>query len=248
MLFRSATGGGFYRAPIAIDGWFLPASVSEIFAAGRQAHVPLLAGWNSEEAGGGFLLGPRAPTPETWTTVLGEVFGARAEEARRHFPGATNEQVLVSATVLAGARFIAFGTWKWEELQARTGGRPVYRYYYAHPRPAPRVPGPQPPPRGAVHSAEIEYALGNLATNAVFAWTPDDERVSQIMQGYFANFVKAGDPNGPGLPQWPAWSPGGAPGPIMVLDVNARAEPEVRRDAYLFLDDIQTTQSRAPRE
>ena len=243
-----ATGGGFYRAPSAIDGWFLPASVTEIFATGRQAHVPLLAGWNSEEAGGGFLLGQRAHTPETWTAVLGEIFGARAEEARRFFPGATSEQVLESATVLAGARFIAFGTWKWEELQARTGGRPVYRYFFTHPRPAPRVPGPQPPPRGAVHSAEIEYALGNLATNAVYAWTTEDYRVSQIMEGYFANFVKAGDPNGPGLPQWPAWSPGGAPGPIMVLDVNARAEPEVRRDAYLFLDAIDMAQSRAQRE
>ena len=58
-------------------------------------------------------------------------------------------------------------------------------------------------PGGAVHSAEIEYALGNLATNLVYAWTPDDYKVSGIMEGYFANFVKTGNPNGPGLPPGP---------------------------------------------
>ena len=40
--------------------------------------------------------------------------------------------------------------------------------------------------------------------NKVYAWTPDDYKVSEVMQGYFANFVKTGDPNGPGLPTWPA--------------------------------------------
>ena len=76
---------------------------------------------------------------------------------------------------------------------AKTGGKPVYRYYYARPRPAmsaamgnatPGLAGgvirnsgnaaPPPPARGAVHSAEIEYAMGNLKTNTVYDWTPDD--------------------------------------------------------------------------
>ena len=60
-----------------------------------------------------------------------------------------------------------------------------------------------PPAKGAVHSADIEYAMGNLATNLVYAWTDECEQVSQLMQGYYANFVKTGDPNGPGLPEWP---------------------------------------------
>jgi para-nitrobenzyl esterase len=91
------------------------------------------------------------------------------------------------------------------------------------------------PPRGAVHSAEIEYAMGNLATNPVFAWTPDDYKVSETMQGYFANFVKRGDPNGPGLPEWPAVTRGG-PVNVMRLDVVSRTEPERHRARYLFLD------------
>jgi para-nitrobenzyl esterase len=86
-----------------------------------------------------------------------------------------------------------------------------------------------------VHSAEIEYALGNLSTNKVYAWTPEDYKVSNLMQEYFANFVKKGDPNGPGLPAWPAVK-SGAPVLVMRLDVESHAEPEKHRDRYLFLD------------
>jgi para-nitrobenzyl esterase len=92
-----------------------------------------------------------------------------------------------------------------------------------------------PPARGAVHSAEIEYALGNLSTNKVYAWTPDDYKVSELLQGYFENFVKRGDPNGRGLPAWPAVTQGG-PVRFMRIDVNPRAEDDRQRARYLFLD------------
>jgi para-nitrobenzyl esterase len=88
-----------------------------------------------------------------------------------------------------------------------------------------------------VHSAEIEYAMGNLATNPVYAWTDDDYQVSRTMEEYFANFVKSGDPNGPGLPNWPA-----APGVkdeasmVMRIDVTSKAEPARHRDRYLLLE------------
>ena len=92
-----------------------------------------------------------------------------------------------------------------------------------------------PPARGAVHSAEIEYAMGNLATNKVYAWTADDYQVSEVMQSYFANFIKRSDPNCPGLPEWPAANQGDAV-QVMRLDVDSQAEPEQHRDRYLFLD------------
>jgi para-nitrobenzyl esterase len=77
--------------------------------------------------------------------------------------------------------------------------------------------------------------MGNLATNKVFSWTPEDYQVSKVMQEYFANFVKTGDPNGPGLPSWPVVA-SGKPVQIMRLDVQSGAEPDKRHARYLFLD------------
>ena len=92
-----------------------------------------------------------------------------------------------------------------------------------------------PAPRGAVHSAEIEYAMGNLATNKVYVWTADDYKVSKIIQESFANFIKTGNPNGTGLPTWPMVN-SRTTVPVMHIDVNTRVEPEKHRDRYLFLD------------
>src|SRR5207237_3241458 len=141
------------------------------------------------------------------------------------------------------------------DMHVKTGGSPVYRYLYARPRPPMRpemggavpglaggvVKGPSagaitmPPALGAVHSAEIEYALGNLSTNKVYAWTPEDYKVSELMQAYFANFIKRGDPNGAGLPLWPAVK-AGTPVQIMRIDVQSRAEADEHRARYVFLD------------
>jgi para-nitrobenzyl esterase len=163
------------------------------------------------------------------------------------YAASTPEEVRRVGTDLASDRFIGYSTWKWFDLHSRTGGQPVYRYFYTHPRPPEKSQtpaaskgdekSPSPAPIGAEHSAEIEYALGNLATNKVFAWMPDDYKVSETMQGYFANFIKSGDPNGPGLPRWPAANRGSEV-QIMRLDVQSRAEPEQHRDRYLFLDRV----------
>jgi para-nitrobenzyl esterase len=110
----------------------------------------------------------------------------------------------------------------------------------AEQRPAP------PPPNGAVHSAEIEYAMGNLATNTVYAWTPDDHKVSQVMQAYFANFIKTGDPNGAAsdgtgtaLPRWPANRASQSDAASRLrIDVETRAEPISHGERYTLLDQI----------
>ena len=224
------------RFPIARDGYFLPKSPAEIFAAGEQARVPLLAGWNSQESGPGNVLRRADPTPENYAKAVREIFGEHGEAALKVYPGTTADEVQQSATDLAGDRFIGFGTWKWIALHAGTGKAPVYRYYYTRPRPAMRPEkGTAPAARGAAHSAEIEYALGNLATNEVYAWTADDHKVSETFQGYVVNFVKTGNPNGPGLPVWPAATAGNDT-QVLHLDVVTKAEPDKYRERYLFLD------------
>ena len=225
-----------------IDGYFLPRAPVEIFAAGQQTHVPLLAGWNSAESSARSVLGNGPPTPENYLKALQNLYADRAADVSKVYPGTTEEEVLRSATDLASDRFIAFSTWKWTEQQATTGGKPVYRYFYERPRP-PAVAPPSANGRGgavslpgAVHSAEIEYAMGNLATNKVFAWTPDDQKVSETLQGYFASFIKSGDPNGSGLP---TWAPTRVQAPqVMHIDVRSHLEPDTREARYKLLDEL----------
>jgi para-nitrobenzyl esterase len=254
-LLEAAARPGAARFSLAVDGHFFPQPPLEIYAAGEQAHVPLLAGWNSEEMNYHALLGPSDATPESFKAAVERLDGDHAGELLKLYPASTNEEAASSATALVSDRFIAYSTWKWAEMQRLTGA-PVYRYFYAHPRPPMRpemgnaVPGlaggvvrggtdqpPLPPPTGAVHSAEIEYALGNLATNPVYAWTDDDYTVSRLMEGYFANFIKTGDPNGAGLPEWPAVGSGKeGPERFMRIDVTPQAQTSTVRDRYLLLD------------
>ncbi|RAJ97911.1 para-nitrobenzyl esterase [Larkinella arboricola] len=258
-----ATGKpGAPRFSATVDGYFFPKAPLEIYTAGQQAHVPLLVGWNSEEMNARAILGQEQPTPENYANAVRKLYGDRAEEVLKLYPGSTEEQVLESATALAGDRFLAYSTWKWADLQSKTGGgKPVYRYYYSRPRPAmvpemgnaaPGLAGGVvkstdanavkiPPARGAVHSAEIEYAMGNLSKNKVYAWTPEDHKVSEVMQNFFANFIKTGNPNGAGLPNWPAINSGNSV-QYMQIDVNTRLETEKDRARYLFLDPFYTKQ------
>jgi len=168
------------------------------------------------------------------------------------YTASTTDEVFEAATHLASARFISYGTWKWAELQMKTGGKPVYRYLYARPRPAylgmpgESLPaagaggsgtgGPQPaPPRGAAHSAEIQYAMGNLDLDKRYTWEPADYEVSRTMQAYFVNFIKTFNPNGSGLPDWPAYRADNHY-QRMRIDVKSQAEPEGDRDRYLALE------------
>ncbi len=225
--------GSIGRFSLTIDGYFLTDEPAAIFANGKQARVPLLVGWNSEEVGWNALLGAAQPTMENYKNAVAKLYATRADEVLRLYPATTTEEVMQAAGDLASDRFISYSTWKWADLHAKTSGAVVYRYLYARPRPAMKAKS-TPPARGAAHSAEIEYALGNLGSNDVYAWTPDDYKVSNVMQNYFANFIKKGNPNGAGLPEWPAISNS----KFMRIDVESGAQQDTTRARYLFLDQL----------
>jgi para-nitrobenzyl esterase len=248
---------GAARFGICVDGYFFPEPPKAIYAAGKQAHVPLLAGWNSEEQGARAILGREQPTLANYKAAVERLYKDNAADVLKVYAPADDSQVENVARSLASDRFIAFGTWKWTDVAASTGGKPVYRYYYERARPkmtpefagatanlaggvtrnaAPAKEAP-PLPKGAVHSAEIEYAMGNLDGNKVYAWEPDDYKVSKIMQEYFANFIKTGDPNGKGLAKWPAVK-GGKASAVMHINVNTRAEVEGARERYEVMDRV----------
>jgi para-nitrobenzyl esterase len=238
------------RFSTALDGYFLTKPLAAVFEAGEQAKIPLLAGSNTQEQAARSVLGAGDPTPETLAAAIRRFYPDRADEVLKAYAATTPDEVYEAATQLASARFISHGTWKWTELQMKNGGKPVYRYLYARPRPAylgmPGQPPPAPPqskggpqqpagPRGAVHSAEIQYAMGNLDLDKRYVWEPADYEVSKLMQAYFVNFIKTGNPNGAGLPEWPAYQAGDNYR-IMRIDAESHALPEPYRARYLALD------------
>lgn len=221
---------------VNIDGHFFTKNPVAVFEAGEQAQVPLLAGWNSQESDGRALLGNGEPTVQHFSAAVRERFGDDADALLQVYSPANDAEVEQTATDLAGDQFIGYSTWRWIDLHSQTGGHPVYRYYYARPRPATREGGTQTA-KGAVHSAEIEYALGNLSTNRVFDWQPEDAKVSAILQNYFVNFVQSHDPNGLGVPFWPTVEKN-QPATVMHIDVETKAETELHRNRYLKLQEI----------
>ncbi len=228
------------RFSTAQDGYFLPKPLKDIYEAGEQAKVPLLAGSNTEEQGPRGILGTSEPTPENFATAVRKLYGDRADVLLKAYAPTNSDEVLDAATELASARFISYGTWKWAVLQSKTG-KPVYRYLYAHPRPR-YLPAVEkgitgPTPRGAVHSAEIQYAMGNLDLDPRYSWTEEDRKVSAVMHAYFVNFIKTGNPNGSNLPKWPEYSRD-TNCQIMRLDVQSGAEAEPHLDRYLALDSV----------
>lgn len=247
---------GMGGVPATVDGYFLPESPVQLFTEGKQAHIPLLAGWNSAETSYPSLLRKDEPTPENYAKVIKELYGDKSEEILKLYPGTTNQEVMSSATALASDRFIVYSTWKWIDLQSQTGTKPVYRYVFSKSKPpvtaamengTPGLAGgiikgkeetaveAPAAPAGAPHAFEIEYAMGNLHYNKFYAWTADDHKVSETMETYFANFIKTGDPNGGSLPEWPAIKD--HTNVIYInLDTITKAEKEQHRARYLYLD------------
>src|SRR5260370_1254267 len=145
---------GAPRFGICVDGYFFPEAPKAIYAAGKQAHIPLLAGWNSEEQGTRAVLGREQPSLANYRAAVERLYKDHAPEVLK-----------------------------------------------------------------------------------VYAWEPDDFKVSKTMQDYFANFIKSGDPNGSGLPEWPTVK-GGKPAQVMHININPRTELEQPRDRYEVLDAI----------
>lgn len=243
-----------FRFSSVIDGYFLTAKLPDIFKESKQAHVPLLAGWNSAEVPYMFVMQGDAPTPENYYKKLKSLYGDTADAVLKLYPGSTQEEVIKSATALSSDRFIVYSTWKWAQLQSETGGKAVYLYVFSQPRPpmvnanvqanlaggtSPKTNNPTdntPKPMvGASHASEIEYAMGNLAGNTTFAWTQDDYKVSNIMEDYFANFIKTYNPNGNNLPQWPEMKSDGTT-MYMNIDLQPKAEKLSTLDRYHFLE------------
>ena len=247
-------------ANVVLDGYFMSESADAVFEKNEQAQVPLLAGWNSLEAHPMQAIQGQAPTLQNYKNALKTQFGDMTDEIFKAYGIETDEDVMSQKGFdLVSDLFTGFPTWKVCDYHAKSG-LPVYRYHYMHPRPQQsekmgdkvaalaggvrekteeekKAQQPQIAP-GAVHSADIEYAMGTLDTNEYYDWTDDDRAISKLFLTYYANFCKTGNPNGEGLPQWTAITKENLDAaPVMKIDVESKevASPE-KENAYRTLE------------
>lgn len=231
--------GGFGVSGPDIDGYFLSSDVLSTYAQGAQSHVPLLAGWNADEAKMMVLFNPQKPTPKSFAEQAQTRFGDQAAQFLKLYPAADDQQAITSAEALASDDFIAFSTWKWIDMQRKTGASPVYQYRFE------QVPATKPDAKmgpipmseaGARHACEIEYVFGTLKSQEGVPWTEGDFKVSDEMSSYWANFVKTGDPNGKGLPEWPKSDAQNGYQVLHLTGKGTHAAPDDTRARYEFLD------------
>lgn len=192
-----------WRPTPNLDGAVFTELPQQSFAAGRQK-TPMLLGWNADE---GLDLAPavfggKIVAVADYERQLQKLFGPQIPPSiLAQYPGETDTQATESARRLV-TDFIGLQHFGWATMQQRAGGSPAYLYYYLHSPAEP--PTSQPCYYGckAGHSSEIRFAFGQLWREAR-AWSTEDLALQEQMLGYWTNFVKTGDPNGPGLPEWP---------------------------------------------
>jgi para-nitrobenzyl esterase len=242
-LLKAALDGKRWFSP-NVDGWFMPKEAIDVYSAGEQSHVPLLAGFNADEVRAGVVLGREKVTEKSFVADTRKRFGPAADAILKVYPAGSDAEALESASDLASDVFIRYATWKWIEMQDETGQSPVYRYQFD--RKIPVAPGTKIDGKpataediGARHAGEIEYVFGALDSVPDVSWPAGDRALSDLMMSYWSNFAKTGNPNGPGLPTWPRYESG--PGAlVMHLDVTSRARPVTTRARYETLDALAT--------
>lgn len=181
-----------------VDGCVIPGDQYKLYEAGKYNDVPVLIGYNSDE-GASFS---REKTPEEYIEGVKKRYGKFADQLIKAYPADSNK---VPKTARDLARDAAFGwqTWSWARLQSQTGKSKVYYYYFdQHPD------YPKDSPHygyGSPHAQDVSYVFQHLNTSNPET-TKSDLDISEAMATYWTNFAKYGNPNGNGVPEWPAFN------------------------------------------
>lgn len=183
---------------VIVDGRVLVEDSTDVFLTGRQARVPLLAGWNADE---GSLYATAAALDDLKLQKLGPTGQALLE---RIYPGAAGAQWGPSRRALVGDRRFSYPVWQWARTHADSARAPTWVYEFDHELPLPDDLPPPPdggPAYGCFHTAELPFTWDNLDARP-WAWREVDRELAARMADAWVRFITHGDPNGAGLPQW----------------------------------------------
>jgi para-nitrobenzyl esterase len=207
-----------------VDGHVITGDQYSLYQAGRFNDTPVLVGYNSDEG----LSFTRVKTVGEFAAGVRERYGPFADRLLAAYP-TEGDRVIKTARDLARDAAFGWHTWSWARLQSAKGKGKAFLYYFdQHP---PRTPGTPEADHGTPHGVDVPYVFENLEGSP----SADDRHISETMAAYWTNFAKRGDPNGEGVPAWPAFSD--ATPVVMYLGPTARTGPVPSAESLKVLDE-----------
>lgn len=202
-----------------IDGYVLRETVYDAYAGGRVNDVDVLVGSTEEE--GLYFRAGRKIDAANMLDALKEEFPPLIVSLVG--PEAPSDDASAKAAFIAFESDMRFGwdMWAWARLHAQLGHRKTYFYRYTH-----TAPGEE----GAAHGAELRYVFNHVGPTP----TPTDVRLAETLGAYWTNFAKSGDPNGGGLPPWPAFT--ASTQDVQWLGAEIASKPIPNQDSLTAID------------
>jgi para-nitrobenzyl esterase len=212
------------------DGWLIPGDQFSLYEAGRYNDVPVLIGYNSDE---GATFGVPA-SQEAYVQGVRQRYEQFADSVLAAYPGGETPTARKTARDLTRDTAFGWHTYSWARLQKKTGKSLVFVYYFDE-HPTHRADSPRAG-FGTPHSEELPYVFRQLREHNRPPPTPADEAMSDLMRTYWTNFAKNGDPNGSGLPRWPAFD-NSSQQVLHIASGRTRAAPVVDEAGLKILDE-----------
>ncbi|MBQ3899330.1 MAG: carboxylesterase family protein [Lachnospiraceae bacterium] len=173
---------------MTVDGYVLEKTPHEAYLAGEFNEEKIIHGYNLHE-GEAFILFDQANL-SNYEKKVRDYFGDLADEVFEIYPITTGDEVKAYWEEIYSAVFFDYPHYCLNRL-ASANDIPVYQYYFV--KDNGRL--------GNWHSGEEVYLYGNIPEKSKL-YDENDRHLSDVMKGYFVNYIKTGYPNGEDLPLW----------------------------------------------
>ena len=223
-----------------VDGWVLPEAPANLFARGEYNHVPVMTGGLADEYFG-LQEGAAEILEADLDAYLTRIFGPSGLSLKSDYQDLIDQSPIFAQKTIAGDIGFIRTARDWAQLLSANDDA-AYVYFFSRPVPVFRLYVPARPDLkgdggarslGAYHSGELAYTFDNLNFIGI-GWESDDQVLSQIVADYWFNFARSGNPNGPGLPNWPAYD--STSNIVQILDTEVRSAVHPRSGYMARID------------